>query len=267
MSNEIKTIVFDLDGTIYQNLSFHRDYLRFLVEGTEREAWYEELVAFAQDVFAGRRLVMNAFYRNDRIEADTPQAYFRLLEQAHAPELYMEDLPPKHLYTYLGDAWALVTFIGLTLGLLAGGRSNLIYERTRKKMEADGVRGNQALREAILEVGKRYDTVLLSNSHEATAREFLRQLGFEGLFDRESFSADKPYGLIRALKEQVPHAIEQPETVLAIGDHVFNDLAPLKALGCRTLWVNPYEGIHEPPHDESVKTMDELARYLRSLGG
>lgn len=61
MRQEIDTIIFDLDGTIYQNTEFHRDYLRFLVDGTGLEAWADSLIAFADAVFVGERLVMNAF--------------------------------------------------------------------------------------------------------------------------------------------------------------------------------------------------------------
>jgi FMN phosphatase YigB (HAD superfamily) len=265
MGNDIRTIVFDLDGTIYQNFSFHKDYIRFLIEDTGKEAWYGKLVDFTQDVLAGRCLVMNAFYRNDRIVADTPDEYFRMLDGAIAPEADIAELPPKEKYTYLGDAWAVVTFIGLTLGLLEGEHSNLIYERTRKKMESDGMHGNAALRDAIKKAGRNFETVLLSNSYEETAREFISQLGFKGVFRRESFSADKPYGLVEALVKQSPRVMEHPETVLAVGDHAFNDLAPLRSLGCRTLWVNPYDGINEPLYDESVKTLDELACYLNAL--
>ena len=35
----IKTVVFDLDGTIYQNNRFHPDYIHFLLEGTPYESW------------------------------------------------------------------------------------------------------------------------------------------------------------------------------------------------------------------------------------
>ena len=47
MRQEIDTIIFDLDGTIYQNTEFHRDYLRFLVDGTGLEAWADSLITFA----------------------------------------------------------------------------------------------------------------------------------------------------------------------------------------------------------------------------
>ena len=91
MRQEIDTIIFDLDGTIYQNTEFHRDYLHFLVEGTAREGWVDSLIAFADAVFVGERLVMNAFYDASRIEASTPAAYFAALERALLPELTYEE--------------------------------------------------------------------------------------------------------------------------------------------------------------------------------
>ena len=82
MREDIQTIVFDLDGTIYQNTVFHRDYLRFLVEGTGKADWADSLIAFADAVFRGERLVMNAFYDDAKIVAGTPETYFEALERA-----------------------------------------------------------------------------------------------------------------------------------------------------------------------------------------
>ncbi len=264
----IRTIVFDLDGTIYQNLSFHRDYIGFLTEGTDKASWRDALIAFTERVFSGRALVMNALYKNARLEeADgaSPEDFFAALERAYAPEAAAEDMPPKDKYTYLGDAWAVVTLLGETLGLFYADRCNEVYRRTRAKMEEDGMCGDAVLFEAIKRAGERYETVLLSNSYEKTAREFMRQLGFDGAFDRMGFSANKPYGLVEALREQCPRALDEPQSVLTIGDHAFNDLIPLAELGCRTLWINPYEGINTAPHDDTVKTLRELAAYLDAL--
>lgn len=262
----IRTIVFDLDGTIYQNFTFHRDYIGFLVEGTDAAPWRDALIAFAEDVLAGRRLVMNAFYRSAVLpKTGTPEAYFTLLESAHAETLTMADMPPREEYTYLGDAWAVVTLLGRTLGLLSAERSSEVYRRTRRKMEADGMRGDPVLRDAIVRLRECYKTVLLTNSYEQTALEFLGQLGFNGAFDRMGFSANKPYGLADALIAQCADALDDPGSVLAVGDHAFNDLAPLAQRGCRTLWINPYPGVHEAPHDDAVKTLDQLAAYLRAL--
>lgn len=265
MRQEIDTIIFDLDGTIYQNTEFHRDYLRFLVEGTAREDWVDSLIAFADAVFAGERLVMNAFYDARPIEASTPAAYFAALERALLPELTYEEAVARDDCLYTGDAWAVVTLMGQTLGLLDNGRGDAVYRRTRDKMSADGMTGCARLRRAIQGLEGRCETILLSNSYESTAIEFLQQLGFEHTFQKFVFSANKPAGMVQALRAQDAALLKRPERVLSVGDHAFNDLLPLRRLGCRTLWVNPYCNIHTPECDETVRTPEELASYLEQL--
>lgn len=51
MQNRI--VIFDLDGTIYQNSVFHRGYLRTLVAGTWAEPLEADLVRLAEAIFAG----------------------------------------------------------------------------------------------------------------------------------------------------------------------------------------------------------------------
>lgn len=48
MQNRI--VIFDLDGTIYQNSVFHRGYLRTLVAGTWAERWRRTLSAGRGDL-------------------------------------------------------------------------------------------------------------------------------------------------------------------------------------------------------------------------
>ena len=265
MREDIQTIVFDLDGTIYQNTVFHRDYLRFLVEGTGRADWSESLIALADAVFSGRRLVMNAFYADSRIEAETPEAYFCSLERALLPSLSYEEALGRTDCIYTGDAWAVVTLIGKTLGLLENGRSDAIYRLTRDKMNADGMRGSARLRSAICGLDGCVDAILLTNSYESTALDFLGQLGFLNTFPEIVFSANKPAGMVDALRRKRPALFERPERVLTVGDHAFNDLMPLQRLGCRTLWINPFDNIHTPGADMTVRTLDELAGFLEGL--
>lgn len=265
MVSEIKTIVFDLDGTIYQNTVFHRDYLRFLVEGTQKAGWADVLIAYADGVFLGKHLAMNAFYETKRIDADSPLSFFRALENARLPALSYEEALLRDDCVYTGDAWAVVTLLGLALGLLEGDRGDLIYRRTRDSMSADGMKGNARLREVIRSLGDSFETVLLSNSPAGTALEFLEQLAFHDVFQKTMFSANKPAGMLDALRSLDVPVLEHPQSVLSIGDHAYNDFAPLQRLGCRTLWVNPFRGIREPACDASVRTPDDLAEFLERL--
>ena len=96
-------------------------------------------------------------------------------------------------------------------------------------------------------------------------REFLRQLGFAGAFREICSSANKPYGMIASLQALDPALLARPEALISIGDHAFNDLMPISAIGGQTLWIDPYPGIHEPEYTWCVHTLAELAAFLDTI--
>jgi len=260
----IKTVVFDLDGTVYQNLVFHSDYIRFLLEDSGRENWEEALIKYVEEVYRGEHLKLNAFYSCEPISYSSMEEFFAKLEKAEV-ELSFEEGLERSDVTYLGDAWAILILIGQTMGLLDNGRNDAVFKKTRNKMSEDGMQGNMRLKNAIIELGKHYKTVLLSNSYAQTAEDFLRQLGFDGIFRQAVYSARKPWGLIENLSKQCPEVLEEPETVLSIGDHAFNDLMPMQRIGCKALWINPFENVNEAKCDIMVHTLDELACCLEAM--
>lgn len=265
MGLDIRTVLFDLDGTIYQNLTFNRIYIRNLTAGTPLASWQESLLAYTEEVFAGRRLIMNRAYSTLPLPAPDPESYFAALEGALLPDLSYEELLQQEHCLFLGDAWAVLALLGKTLGLLEGSRLDAVYRMSRRDMSQEGMEGDKKLRDAIIRLGKRCETVLVSNSYEDTAWDFLCQLGYDGIFSRCCFSAGKPGGLEKALNDMEPGILQEPRRLLTIGDHAFNDLFPLARLGARTLWVNPYPAIHKPPCDGEVATTGELADYLDRL--
>lgn len=267
MEERIKAIVFDLDGTLYQDFSFLKPYIRFMVEGTDKEPWENRLVAYVEEALCGKRLKMNAFYRCAAIQADDPEQFFDLAERAILPGAEAADNTGSNEAIYLGDAWAVLTFVGYFLGLFGTERCQETYRRTRRVMEESGLRGSKRLHDAINKANAFCETILLSNSTAETAQKLLGQLGYGGLFRQECFSVEKPYGLIDAVQQCLPGVLEHPQTVLAIGDHAYNDLEPLRLLGCRTVWMNPYSGIQEPAYDVCLKTIEQLADYLEGLCG
>lgn len=265
MNNKLKTLIFDLDGTVYQNTTFHRDYLHFLVQDTPFVRWETALIDFVERVFAGEALLMNRFYKTGPLNPTTPEEYFIALENQLCPSLSYEEALSQDQVIYLGDAWAVVTFIGETLGLLDGERRDAIYRQTRRRMEEEGMVGNYPLKNAIQELVRSYHVILMSNSYEDTAQEFLRQLGFHDLFPMICSSANKPFDMIKKLEQIDPAIFDNPETVLSIGDHAYNDLMPIKLKGGHTVWLNPFPNIVRPECDLELQTLDELAGYLQTL--
>lgn len=265
MQKSDRIVIFDLDGTIYQNSIFHRGYLRTLVAGTWAEPLEAELVRLAEDIFAGRELTMNYFYRTGRTDAATVPELVQALRQRILPDMTYDEALLADDVVYLGDAWAVLAYLGDALGCLDGDRANTVYRQTRIQMEQAGMHGDRALSEAIVRLEQRCRVVLLSNSYEQTVREFLRQLGFSGVFHEICSSANKPYGMIARLKALDPALLARPEALISIGDHAFNDLMPISAIGGKTLWINPYPGVHEPEYTWVVHSPTELAAFLDTL--
>lgn len=261
----VKTVIFDLDGTIYQNKVFHRDYIHFLVEGTDKTSWESALIDFIEDTFSGKRLVMNQFYYTTQIDTTSPDEFFSALEdQICLPFTYEETLTQTNIL-YLGDAWAVVTLIGATLGLIADGRGDVLYHRIRTQMEQDGMQGDQYLKDAIIDLSKRCNVLLMSNSYEATIKEFLRQLDYENVFPRICSSSNKPFAMIDNLKKIDSTIFEHPDAILSIGDHAYNDLMPIAQVGGQTVWMNPFTNITRPNCDLELESLDELTAYLKTL--
>jgi FMN phosphatase YigB (HAD superfamily) len=82
--------------------------------------------------------------------------------------------------------------------------------------------------------------VLMSNTPAFGVMPLLERLGVLGLFDEIVCHAQKPERFTARLGSlarvhDVPHA-----SVLSIGDHYVNDIAPALALGCVAAYVDPF---------------------------
>jgi len=260
-----RSVIFDLDGTIYQNTVFHTDYIHALVANTPFTDWEQDLISLADDVFAGRLLHMNRFYRPGALHAHSCAELIDGLAGQLCPPISYEEAMGKDDLLYLGDAWSVMDLLGLGLGCLDKKRSDELYRQIRRQMEQKGMQGSPRLRQAIIDLQKRTRAVLVSNSYRQTVDEFLRQLGFSGIFQTVCCSARKPYGMIESLRKTDPNLLQDPQNLISIGDHAFNDLMPIAALGGETVWMNPYSGIDPPVCDRSFSTLAELADYLDTI--
>lgn len=195
MQNRI--VIFDLDGTIYQNSVFHRGYLRTLVAGTWAEPLEADPCPLAEAIFAGRELDMNRFYRRGRAEAATVPELVQALQKRVLPGMtYAEALKADDV-VYLGDAWAVLAYLGDALGCLDGDRANEVYRLTRLQMEQAGMHGDRGLYEAIMRLEQRCRVVLLSNSYEETVPGVPAAARLCRMRSAEiCSSANKPYGMI-----------------------------------------------------------------------
>ena len=119
-----------------------------MVEGTDKEDWEPVLVEYVKDVLCGKRLRMNAFYRCAAVRTDDREQYFDMAEKAIVLTAADKEKAGSDETIYLGDAWAVLTFIGYSLGVFGAERCQETYRRTRRVMEESGLHGSKRLRDA-----------------------------------------------------------------------------------------------------------------------
>lgn len=260
-----KLLLCDVDGTLYQDNAFYKDYIRCLTRGTDRESWNAQLMEYVGKVVQGRALCMNSFYSlRDLSGLDFPEFASELEKGRVAQaEPYMAD--DRRNYVYLGDMWGVMKLIGVSLGITSEkSRLREVYLETRTIIR-QRLKPNLSLNQAILGFNEHGTSILISNSMEETTREFLHQLQLEEIFSQYIYSAHKPQMLRESVEKRLPGCWAHPENIVMAGDNYLTDLSVPAHLGCTTVWINPYPGIHEPPYDVCLRSTDELAEYIRAL--
>jgi FMN phosphatase YigB (HAD superfamily) len=268
MFDHIKTILFDLDGTVYQNDYFHRIYLSVLIQNTRFASWERELISLADTVLRGGLIPMNQFYQAGAGAVNCMEDVVDALRAGELRELTCEEAykgPLPDIY-YLGDAWALVSLIAQTLRISKEGQDGA-FQAVRGRMLQDGITQDPALIEAITALKARYTTVLLSNSPKESAAAFIQQLGLQDAFTHIGYGSGKPYGLLDCLAKFAPDVLKHPGTLLSIGDHVFNEIENIRLLGGKTVWVCPYRHIRYGGCDLRLYTPQELRDFLKLPAG
>lgn len=261
----VSTVLFDMDGTLYQDFAFHRDYLRYLLQDTEYAACAEDFIRAADEILTKGAAPMNRFYRmRPASEVRTGEALLEwingcLVEEMPFARCYQEGLNGLH---YLGDPWEVATFIAAVLGTLSQ-NGEKAFLRVREEMQSKTLVPNKPLLELLEQLKGRYTTVLLSNSPQESAAGFIDKLGFTGAFSYVLYDAHKPYRLFENLRRHPALADIRTEELLSVGDHAFNEIVNVHLAGGKTVWMNPYGEAPQVPCTCRVKSIPDLMSLLR----
>lgn len=259
--SEIKTILFDMDGTLYQDFHFHRDYLRYSLENTPYEARLPEALELVERTLGGNGLAMNRFYCLPK-QVPAEGALEQTLRDAMQTEMpfarcYEEGMGEL---AYLGDPWEVVTLIAAAYGVLEQ-NGEWAFLRVREEMQ-QSIHADPALLSLLLRLKERYHTILLSNSPEQSASDFIEKLGFKDAFCEKIYNAHKPYGLLKTVYCFHPELREHPEQMLSVGDHALNEIENILLAGGKTLWMNPYGEAPQVDTTWSVRSIAELIAFF-----
>ena len=118
--------------------------------------------------------------------------------------------------------------------------------------------------QALKRLQTKYKLVILSNIDEELFAESAKKLGtrFDAVITAEQVKSYKPD--LAHWREMLHRCRTVPEHVLHVGQSIYHDVIPAKAIGFKTVWVHRAPGFgatraaHEEP-DLEVRSLGELA--------
>lgn len=264
-------VVFDLDGTLYEDPRVYNRYARelsrFLPTG-KRAAYLADWRA-ARAGRGAAQVGMGYDRGRDRLFRFVNETISDLVawEDADLPiEEQAFSITETPLFAgeriFIGDYWGLPDALAAHHGIRQEDRG-AAFLATRVWMS-----GDHYILKVVPRLGETLDLLreagarlaALSNSPADTVEDILRRLGVRDRFASVVASAHKPEGLICFLREH-----GAGEHVLCAGDHYVNEIASALRLGCHALYIDRHRtGLGaDNPACSRVKSIGEALAWLR----
>lgn len=271
---KIKAIVFDLDGTLYED-THHFDYYAIrLGEKLKKESRpsYERDYVLAKEDKHTLKMGRVYDFKNDLILVqldnrviEAYEWYGEALTEEKIKILYPEPIQLDFIrFINLGDLWWMPVAIALHYGL-APKEAETAFLKTRDYMMGPDyvMKGIPGLKEVLEALHNKIKLVLLTNSPEPDSDALLQKLGISSYFDLKLFNGKKPVRTVERF-ETVRLAFHLSyEEILSVGDNWINEIRPVRPLGCSTIFINTHH--LDGDADLVVKTMSEVIPYLEKI--
>lgn len=263
--DEIKVVIFDLDGTLYQDDTFLGRYIAHMLKDNFNEEEIAAAVHEAYDILEGNHPVHFGCYF-DRIQHDVflhenfiPTSCYSW--EGMKRERHVED---DSSLLFIGDVWGIAHLYAAKFSISQEKRIEA-FEKVRYEMieKPYAFQRHDRLFESIksLHAEKK---IFMTNTAGETGPAFVSYLNIGSLFNEYIFDAKKPVGMDRIVKRFVKKGYK-PSEILSIGDNPFNDLLPVKRLGGRTCLISPYKHYGQYEWDVTVQTVEELSDVLMHM--
>ncbi len=274
--NNIKAVVFDLDGTLYEDthhftyyaeqlkkrtpLEFHQafeqDY-KSVLEGTHtlkigRVYDAEKDLILVQD----NHVVKEAYrWNGGRLSSEEVAALY--------PEKISFDM--EKMFN-VGDLWWVPNSIGRHYSLTSED-SHEAFIDTRVYMTTPQFQMTKVepLNELLYQLKESIQLVLLTNSPEEDSMVIIEKLGLHNAFHYKIFNGKKPSLTKERFLTIKDHTGVNFYEILSIGDNYINEIQPAKELGCATVLIDPHQISHEEDADYIVPNIAGVVPILSQL--
>ena len=274
INSTIKVIVFDLDGTLYED-THHFDYYAKKLQSklpAERQSLFWEDYQSAQEgelaIKIGR--VYDAqqgliLIQEKNMVKETFSWDGRSYSSADISVRYPEPIKIDQINIIsIGDLWWLPAAIARHYGLSVKDANEAFLETRSYMMSSEfvmtPVKGFKEALEKLKEKG--FKLALLTNSPKKDSETILTKLGLENIFHYKIFEGQKPTYTAVRFREIKEHFGFSFSEILSIGDNWINEILPAQELGCSTILIDPHHISHKSYADHIVGDISELTDLL-----
>jgi FMN phosphatase YigB (HAD superfamily) len=272
--DKIKLIVFDLDGTLYEDTHHFTYYAHRIKEKLSADIQEQFEKEYAQALRNEHPLKIGRVYDVERdlilvqrhnIVTDAFQWDGSSITEEESKRLYPGaiEINLDNMLS-IGDLWWLPSSIGRHYGL-TGEQSYQAFLETRDYMMGPHFEMNRipGLRETLQWISGDKKLVLVTNSPETDSSAILVKLGLLEVFHQKVFQAQKPTKTKQVFQQLFEtHGVE-PHEVLSVGDNGVNEILPAKELGCQTIYIDPHRIAEPTDADWIVSSMAEVIDWFK----
>lgn len=230
-------ILFDFDGTLYDSEEHFDHYLRYIGER-----------------FPDKRDLMTADYAAVRAGQST------LTVGSH--------VQTDEGTFYIGDYWWIIHAIGHAHGASTEDlEASFLETRAYMMTHPEETRLIAGLADWLTATHQAGSPIccLATNSPAQDSSDILEALGVRHLFADITYAADKPRRTQDILRRLSATFGVQPERILSIGDHYFNDVEPALRLGADGLFINRHNVSHARDCTYEVHSSEQVMAFLQAL--
>lgn len=265
--DNIKVIICDLDGTLYQDRQYYKRFISHLLKGSVFEEFEALIQAKADAIIEGKDKVLLGHLYDRTMDLTGKTLEERLdIESIVNTDGHFENYLDRK-YGFIGDGWSIVFMLAGQLGI-AKEVVDRAFAKVREEMLMPeyAIEVNEQLVQVLGELAKYTEGMyMMTNTARPEAIDFTKYINLEDKFNIIHYGADKPFGLMEHLPDILKnHHIEGSE-ILAIGDHGYNDLYPVKAIGGHTILTSPYDIHDHVDWSVRVHTLEQLKEQLEEV--
>ncbi len=265
----LQTIVFDLDGTLYEDEA-HFDYYAECLATEIPEKYKQD---FFNDLKAARQgdhtLRLGRVYDVNRDNILSITETGKVLKAWDWQGNQLRDDRLQRVYNqpvscdleemiFLGDGWWLPAACAYHYGCVD---TYPCYQKTK-----DWLAANQeevlsripGLKEFLQQLRENsFNLILATNSEARDTERLLELLDLKGLFHNRYTSCKKPEKSRDLFTTIIDKNNLKPEELLSLGDNYLNDIAPAVSLGCQAILIDPHN-IYENPGTPRVSSLQDV---------